>query len=674
MILLIGAAMFVDRLEPWSRVAAQSAPTTVQVTVTPLDLLTGCSGSTVVRAINASGVAVGHAEGCYPNFAEPFYPDFLAVRFNPTSLVHLVHDVIFSPFQVIAYEVATEALSINDSGAIAGDGAFAPSTFGLYAFPGGWLPPLPNAVNQFGGYINNAGEVVGTTFFDSLNRTPGHATLWVAGAPTDLGTFNGIGITPAALAPNLSGANRIIVGSYYPSPNGNFATAVMWRNGSWSELPGPPGCNINSTIANDVADDGVVAGSEGFCGHGGVLWENGQMRSLGPECQLTGVPGAGPLLGITVTPGGRHIAVGTCGGSRPAVFYDDSRGNYSAALLPLLAGHTSGGAVDVNASGQIVGYSRIGNGPLRAVRWDVILPNNAPAAEDGTLATAEDTAASGLLVADDAEDVNVSYRIVSQGTKGTAVVTNAATGAFTYTPNPNANGPDSFTFAASDGSLESLPASVNVDIIPVNDPPVAQDGAAATNAGTSVAGTLVASDIDSAALIYAVGINGSKGTAVVTDAATGAYTYTANAGTSGLDTFNFMASDGVLTSNEATVTITISNPCALDVSGAVAVTRSGYVYNPGTRRFYQTIRITNTSGAAISGPFALVLDSLSSNATLFNAAGATSCAGLAGSPYADNASALLAPGSNVTLVLQFTNPSRTAITYATRVLAGSGAR
>jgi hypothetical protein len=355
------------------------------------------------------------------------------------------------------------------------------------------------------------------------------------------------------------------------------------------------------------------------------------------------------------------------------VFYDDSRGNYGAALLPLLPGHTSGDAVDVNTSGQIVGHSRQGNGPLHAVRWDVILPNTAPTSQDGSLATAEDTPASGLLAADDSEDVNLSYHIVSQGTKGIAVVTNAATGAFTYTPNSNANGSDSFTFAASDGSLERA-AVVDVDIIPVNDAPVAQDGAASANAGTSVNGTLVADDIDSAALTYALATDGTKGTAVVTNAATGAYSYTANSGASGLDVFTFTASDGLLASNEATVTVTISNPCAADVSASVAVIRSGYVYNPGTRRFSQTVRITNTSGSAINGPFALVLDNLSSNATLFNASGATSCAQPAGRPFIVNGAAGLSAGASLTLVLQFTNPSRAAISYATRVLAGSGAR
>jgi hypothetical protein len=307
------------------------------------------------------------------------------------------------------------------------------------------------------------------------------------------------------------------------------------------------------------------------------------------------------------------------------------------------------------------------------VRWDVILPNTAPTSQDGSLATAEDTPASGLLAADDSEDVNLSYHIVSQGTKGIAVVTNAATGAFTYTPNSNANGSDSFTFAASDGSLERA-AVVDVDIIPVNDAPVAQDGAASANAGTSVNGTLVADDIDSAALTYALATNGTKGTAVVTNAATGAYSYTANSGASGLDVFTFTASDGLLASNEATVTVTISNPCAADVSASVAVIRSGYVYNPGTRRFSQTVRITNTSGSAINGPFALVLDNLSSNATLFNASGATSCAQPAGRPFIVNGAAGLSAGASLTLVLQFTNPSRAAISYATRVLAGSGAR
>ena len=54
--------------------------------------------------------------------------------------------------------------------------------------------------------------------------------------------------------------------------------------------------------------------------------------------------------------------------------------------------------------------------------------------------------------------------------------------------------------------------------------------------------------------------NGSKGVARITDATTGAFTYTPNAGATGSDSFTFKASDGQLDSNTATITVTIGNP------------------------------------------------------------------------------------------------------------------
>lgn len=277
---------------------------------------------------------------------------------------------------------------------------------------------------------------------------------------------------------------------------------------------------------------GVVVGSfEDNCGsERGGIWENGLFRSLRTECQLIGVDGGSTLRAIAVTPGGRHIIVGSCDGAGggPAVFYDDGRGNYTAELLLLLAGDSEGEALDVNASGQVVGWTRAAGpvpGPAHAVRWDFTIPNVAPTAQAGSLTTPEDTAASGILAATDIDDVNLAYHIVSNGTRGAAVITNPATGAFTYTPNPNANGFDTFTFAASDGALDSAPAAIDVTITAVNDAPVSSNGTAATNATSPVSGTLVANDIDSAALTYSIVANGIKGSAVVTNPGTGAFTY-----------------------------------------------------------------------------------------------------------------------------------------------------
>lgn len=124
---------------------------------------------------------------------------------------------------------------------------------------------------------------------------------------------------------------------------------------------------------------------------------------------------------------------------------------------------------------------------------------------------------------------------------------------------------------------------------------------------------------------------------------------------------------------EATTQVGPPTSCAIDVSAQVQVTRSGYGYNLATQRFVQTVTLMNTSTGAITGPLSLALDNLSSNATLFNSSGATACAAPAGSPFIDLAGNLN-PGASASVSLQFTDPTRTGITYATRVLAGSAAR
>jgi len=132
--------------------------------------------------------------------------------------------------------------------------------------------------------------------------------------------------------------------------------------------------------------------------------------------------------------------------------------------------------------------------------------------------------------------------------------------------------------------------------------------------------------------------------------------------------------EGPKSNAEATTTVTLPPACATDVSSSVSVTRAGYVFNFGTQRFYQTVTLKNTGGSTINGPISLVLDSLSSNASLYNASGTTSCAAPLGSPYINTSAASLAPGASVSVSLQFTDPTKATTSYNTRVLAGSGTR
>ena len=101
------------------------------------------------------------------------------------------------------------------------------------------------------------------------------------------------------------------------------------------------------------------------------------------------------------------------------------------------------------------------------------------------------------------------------------------------------------------------------------------------------------------------------------------------------------------------------------------ITRNGLRLNNATNRFMQTITITNSTTQALSGPFALALDGLSSTAALYQPAGVTACALPAGSPFVLlNPGAIWNPGQSVMVNLEFLNPTNAGITYMPRVLAG----
>src|SRR6185436_17014982 len=120
---------------------------------------------------------------------------------------------------------------------------------------------------------------------------------------------------------------------------------------------------------------------------------------------------------------------------------------------------------------------------------------------------------------------SLTYSIVNppSASQGTVAITNTGTGAYSFTPAPNFNGTASFTFKANDGTADSNTAAITVTVAPVNDAPIAVNGALTTAEDTLAAGTLVASDIDNANLTYSiVDQTGAHGVVTITDPVTGA--------------------------------------------------------------------------------------------------------------------------------------------------------
>ena len=134
--------------------------------------------------------------------------------------------------------------------------------------------------------------------------------------------------------------------------------------------------------------------------------------------------------------------------------------------------------------------------------------------------------------------------------------------------------------------------------------PTASNGSVTTNANTAVSGTLSASGPSGATLTFGIVSQPANGSVALTNASTGAFTYTPTSGFSGTDSFTFDASDSGGTSNTATETITVSTGINLTVSvtGLPSGTM-GSVTVTGPGGYSQTIGQTTTLQNLIAGTY-----------------------------------------------------------------------
>ncbi|MEM7332261.1 MAG: tandem-95 repeat protein, partial [Chloroflexota bacterium] len=194
--------------------------------------------------------------------------------------------------------------------------------------------------------------------------------------------------------------------------------------------------------------------------------------------------------------------------------------------------------------------------------------NDAPDAVDDSASTDEDNAVTIDVLDNDSDLDGDDLTIDSVTDPANGVVTNNGTDV-TYTPNADFNGVDSFTYTIGDGNGGSDTATVNVTVNPVNDVPVATDDAQSTAENTAVIIDVLANDSDADGDTLTVDS--------VTDPANGSVsnngtdvTYTPDAAFSGVDTFEYTASDGNGGTATATVTVTVNNendaPDAVDDS------------------------------------------------------------------------------------------------------------
>lgn len=201
-----------------------------------------------------------------------------------------------------------------------------------------------------------------------------------------------------------------------------------------------------------------------------------------------------------------------------------------------------------------------------------VLPvnDNVPVAADDSFSVNEDgtlnVAAAGLLTNDSDGDGDPLTAALVTGPSNGSLVLNSD-GSFAYTPNADFFGTDTFTYRANDGVNNSNIATVTITVAEINDAPVANDDAAATNEDNVASGNVLTNDTDADNLDGLAGNDDTLTATLVTGPtngslvlnADGSWTYTPNANFFGSDSFTYRAvdSDGA-TSNVATVAIAVN--------------------------------------------------------------------------------------------------------------------
>lgn len=204
---------------------------------------------------------------------------------------------------------------------------------------------------------------------------------------------------------------------------------------------------------------------------------------------------------------------------------------------------------------------------FEAIRFEVV--NSPPDAADDVVAAVEDTKTlmkvADLLKNDTDVDGNTLTLTSVQGAENGTVCIEMIDGVqyVAFMPVENHNGPAKFTYTIADGKGGSDTAAVKLDIAAVNDAPVSGGAAAAKgDEDTTITGCVSgASDVDGDALSYSmaslpVDAEGNPvGTLVFNG--DGTFSYTPPVNFHGTVTFSYVATDGVLSSAPAMVTLTV---------------------------------------------------------------------------------------------------------------------
>lgn len=280
----------------------------------------------------------------------------------------------------------------------------------------------------------------------------------------------------------------------------------------------------------------------------------------------------------------------------PALGYlaNDIDGDAGTVLNGILVGQPSSGTFtftpggsfsytpSVSTSGSVNFTYRVSDGGLQSIEAATVTihVNARPSAGGDFYLVVEDAVlnigAPGVL-GNDSDDESSPLSAVLLGDASNGAVSLAADGSFTYTPEADFSGADSFTYAANDGLQNSFPVTVSINVSAVNDQPVATGDEYTVLADTAtsipVADGVLSNDVDVDGPTLTASPVADVSNGVLNLAADGSFTYTPIADFTGIDSFTYLATDGTLDSAVTTVTLAV-------VAAADSILISEIMYHP----------------------------------------------------------------------------------------------
>ena len=369
-------------------------------------------------------------------------------------------------------------------------------------------------------------------------------------------------------------------------PFGNFVTIVenvspaqlkQLMENAVSALGGGSGTGRFAQVAGMKVEYDTNQVTQVIDGNGNIETEGERIRSItlddGTEVVVNGevVPSASSVNVATVdflARGGDQYPFGDAPFTVLGVSYQQALASY---LIDGLGGVITEDQYPVGGEGRLVDLANQGNAP--------------PVAGDDAAETDEDTPVTLNVLANDSDPdgdtLSVDAILIfpnggAGGTKGS--VTNNGDGTVTYDPNGQFEDlndgdqvTDGFSYTVSDGKGGTDSATVSITINGVtdqvdNNPPIAEEDAAATDEDSSVVVDVLANDSDpdgNTLSVDAIDMTGTKGS--VTNNGDGTVTYDPNGqfedlndGDQEVDSFAYTVSDGNGGTGTGIVTITIS--------------------------------------------------------------------------------------------------------------------